>query len=111
MELEPEVNRRRSKRVTIKEWAKVAIAGVERETAVVDVSEGGVRLAPSAMYQLYTQVKLNLPLPVFGAQENVLCTVKGVVVWTNKRGIGIKFKDLSEETLVQLRQFLETCLE
>jgi len=107
-----EANRRTHDRVSMEERAKcVGAAGMERSEHVQDVSEGGLCLKPSSMFQLYAQMEIFLPLVPGGPEGPVLCPVKGVIVWRNQHGMGVKFKDLSEETVLQLRDFIKTQME
>ena len=104
-----EDNRRKYERVSLEERAKcVGAAGRERSEHVLDLSEGGLRLRTSSMFQLYAQMEVFLPLTTEGPDGPVLCPVKGVIVWRNQRGMGVRFKDLSEETVMKLREFIKT---
>lgn len=104
-----ESNRRQHRRAPLGEWARCALAGSERSEQVLDVSEGGLRLRQSSMFQLYAKMEISLPLP--GPEGPVLCPVLGVIMWRNQHGMGVKFKELTEETLVQLRRFIEAHFE
>ena len=107
-----EANRRTHDRVPLAERARcVGAAGMERSEQVLDVSEGGLRLRQSSMFQLYAQMEVFLPLPTEGPEGPVLCPVKGVIVWRNQHGMGIKFIDLTEETVLKLRDFIKTQVE
>ncbi len=107
-----EANRRTHERVSMDERTKcVGAAGMERHEQVLDLSEGGLRLRTSSMFQLYAQMEVFLPLTTEGPDGPVLSPVKGVIVWRNQHGMGIKFKDLSEETVQKLRDFIKTQVE
>ena len=104
-----EADRRTYERVPLEERAKcIGAAGRERSEHVLDVSEGGLCLKTSSMFQLYAQMEIFLPLGPSGPDGPVLSPVKGVIVWRNQRGMGVRFKDLSEETVLQLRDFIKT---
>ena len=104
-----EANRRKCERVPLQEWARcVGAGGRERSEQVLDLSVGGLRLKQSSMFQLYAQMEVFLPLPSDGPAGPVLCPVEGVIVWRNQHGMGIKFSELSDETVARLRQFIET---
>ncbi len=104
-----EANRRKYARASWQEWARcVGAGGLERSEQVLDLSEGGLRIKQSPMFQLFAKMEVFLHLPSDGPEGPVLCPVRGVIVWRNQHGMGIKFTDPSDETVDKLRKFIET---
>ncbi|PWT88582.1 MAG: hypothetical protein C5B55_12870 [Blastocatellia bacterium] len=67
-----------------------------------DISAGGLYMNTQATIPEGAVLMLRIP---FGTGREVICTAQ--VVYSNPgRGVGVRFKDLSEETLTTLRREL-----
>jgi hypothetical protein len=106
-----EKKERRFLRVNIVGEAQYQSALAVVRARVVDISEGGFRLAGSPFLPVRSALRVYLSLPAPREGRVRMTAVDAEVIWRNSAGVGLHFLGLPEGTAADIRLLVTRCLK
>lgn len=99
--------RRETFRVLLDTVVQLRLGDRILQAQLLDISEGGLRIAGGAGFAEATPVTVFLPMPYRDGSKRRLHLASGSVVWRDEEGgAGICFDDLPDETRGQIRDYV-----
>lgn len=99
--------RRESSRVSLDTIVQLRLGDEIRQAQLLDIGEGGLRIATGTRFAEQTPVTVFLPMPRQETGKRRLHLASGSVVWSDEeREAGICFDALPAETLGQIRDYV-----
>jgi hypothetical protein len=97
-------DRRRAPRITVKFPVTIAWGKKKFSCHAEEFSEFGILVAPKHKELVGQEVELNLALDT----PKETFAIKGIVAYATDAGLGVRFKDVTEEQQASLKDFLFT---
>lgn len=99
--------RRISDRCDLNETVQWSLGNLRHSSQVLDISEGGMRLSRGVQaVPLFQKIKIFIPLPSTERGHKKMCFVEGVIVWKNKRELGVSFLPPPKDVVTKLRSYI-----